>query len=133
MPQKLPSKELSDQWIFHIIDNDFDDSEKIGKWILIVEKGPQQDEIWTKLHSLNINGIVSLKSSTQATKNLGNSHGEISVFCGPYDDKNLMAEIGQEIISHTNYSHPTGEMVFGKDVSRQKVDILYKLKVPKKP
>jgi len=94
VPQKLPSKELSDQWIFHIIDNDFDDSEKIGKWILIVEKGPQHDEIWTKLHSLNINGIVSLKSSTQATKNLGNSHGEISVFCGPYDDKNLMAEIG---------------------------------------
>lgn len=87
--------------------------------------------MWAKLHQISINGMVSLKSSTECTKNL--DHGEIYIYCGPYTDKSLMAEICSEIITHLNYSHPSGEIYFGRDVSRQKIDILYKLKIPKEP
>ena len=69
--------------------------------MLFVQKGNDQDALWTELCELylqgKLKGVPSLKTSTMKKNPLAkeDKNGVIIVYCGPCDEEETMKEYGK--------------------------------------
>ena len=96
------------------------DLDKCGKWMMFFENA-LIDEKWQQLVNLyregKLTGIHQMKVSTmkESYRSADHSYQVICMYCGPYDDKNHLMKVGENLLHHMDYSNNSGFMCYKSD------------------
>lgn len=137
-----PSRDERNYWQWHrkpLDGFDYDPSTR-GKWMLFYPMS-EIDDRWHLVKSLfdtgELHGVGELKVST-AKGSAGHDSGVINVYCGPYDDEELVMRIGKNLANKMQYKNREGVMLYkaeGQQMGQgrgmgQRWNHLYKISLP---
>eukprot|EP00057_Strongylocentrotus_purpuratus_P017440 XP_011671914.1 PREDICTED: uncharacterized protein LOC105441947 [Strongylocentrotus purpuratus] len=128
MPELLPSEDTRDHWQWHFPEcspsgcADEYDYSKSGRWMLFYSPA-EIDEKWQMMKGLfdsnELDGVRGLKVST-ASSLQGNQRGKrpavIMVYCGPWDDEDLVSRVGANLVQKTSYKNKYGTLHYKTDI-----------------
>ncbi|XP_030844299.1 uncharacterized protein LOC115925139 [Strongylocentrotus purpuratus] len=128
MPELLPSKDSSDFWQWHFpacspsgCAEEYDYS-KSGRWMMFYSLA-EIDEKWQMMKGLfdsnELDGVRGLKVSTASSlpvSRRGNRSSVIMVYCGPWDDEDLVLRVGANLVQKTSYTNESGTLRYKTDI-----------------
>ena len=141
MAECMPSKDRRGygQWHPKTIDGINYDLSTSGKWMLFYPTS-EIDDRWHLVKSLfdagKLQGVAELQVSTSKGNDGHPDSGVINVYCGPYEDGELMMRIGDNIAKKMKYKNRNGFMFYqteGKHIGGaidQRWNHLYEISLP---
>ena len=128
MPEILPSKDMRDYWQWHYpkcsppgCAEEYDYS-KSGRWRLYYTL-TEIDEKWQMMKGLfdsnELDGVRGLRVSTASSLQYdqrGKRRAVIMVYCGPWDDEDLVLRVGANLVQKTSYQDEYGTLRYKTDI-----------------
>ena len=140
-PRRIRNNRNFWHWNRKALDGVEYDPSTIGKWMLFYPTSEMYDR-WNLVKSLfdagELHGVGELQVHTAKDNDGHDVSGVINVYCGPYDDEELMMRIGKNLAKKMRYKNRNGFMLYKTDGQQMKQggamdqewDHLYEISLP---